>query len=373
MYSAGASADAAALVACFKESNCLTPGQQTTWDHLLEDRPSCLNASHTWWSKLPSSIPVTLVTQLSGDRIPQLKAQCNVWLGPIAATMYVPLLSPAGTDLLTASRQRLLATVNAVQELFNYAEKQNKCQLRMLLIHEVFTEQQAANVLYPVNSLRNWARLMADTPLIANIDVDMLPSVTMSKSLLDEMDVKNCGGQVYADSIALRDKSQIPDLIDQECFDQFRKGVAPMCHNATDYSRWMTATKPYSVDYQEHFEPWFMADRMSSLWYDVRYRGYGKNKIVHVAATHSAGFSFHIHPAGFLVHRPHTESKGRKEFLKVKFGSRKKPTMLEGSLYKHIEDIWNSSRRDMKLGSYEAVVDPTMLSCMKQLPWWNGQ
>ncbi len=38
-------------------------------------------------------------------------------------------------------------------------------------------------VLYPVNSLRNYARLMADTDLIANIDVDMIPAASFSAAL----------------------------------------------------------------------------------------------------------------------------------------------------------------------------------------------
>lgn len=43
--------------------------------------------------------------------------------------------------------------------------------------------------LYPINSLRNYARLLADSPLIANIDVDMLGSVGLSASLLLGWDV----------------------------------------------------------------------------------------------------------------------------------------------------------------------------------------
>ncbi len=44
-----------------------------------------------------------------------------------------------------------------------------------MLVYEAFMQERAASVLYPVNALRNYARLLADTPLIANIDVDMLP------------------------------------------------------------------------------------------------------------------------------------------------------------------------------------------------------
>jgi hypothetical protein len=57
------------------------------------------------------------------------------------------------------------------------------CQLRIMLLYEVFAEERAT-ALYPVNTLRNYARLMADTQLVANIDVDMLPSATLSRALL---------------------------------------------------------------------------------------------------------------------------------------------------------------------------------------------
>lgn len=52
-------------------------------------------------------------------------------------------------------------------------------------MYEVYAEWKAL-VLYPVNYLRNYARLMADTPMIANIDVDMLPSASLTKALMQE-------------------------------------------------------------------------------------------------------------------------------------------------------------------------------------------
>lgn len=42
------------------------------------------------------------------------------------------------------------------------------CQPRLLLVYEVFAEERAT-ALYPVNALRNYARLLADTPLVGDI------------------------------------------------------------------------------------------------------------------------------------------------------------------------------------------------------------
>ena len=66
-----------------------------------------------------------------------------------------------------------------------WAASRSGCQPRIVLLYEAFVHDRAAAVLYPVNLLRNYARLLADTPLIANIDVDMLPSLSLSAGLRD--------------------------------------------------------------------------------------------------------------------------------------------------------------------------------------------
>ncbi len=44
------------------------------------------------WSAKPSDLPVTVTTQLSVSRLPQLYAQCKSWSGPLSAAVYVPLV-----------------------------------------------------------------------------------------------------------------------------------------------------------------------------------------------------------------------------------------------------------------------------------------
>lgn len=203
---------AAALASCLP-SSCAS--QRTVWDSMLKDRPSCIALHRVWWpqdlprqkgKKVPQqgSLPVTLVTQLSTNRLKALEAQCTAWAGPLAAAVYLPLHNPGAlgdTQLSSSSRQKLQAAVAGIEDLMRELRnaaaaiaaaaakadsaseaRVGPCELRVVLLYEVFAEERAT-VLYPVNALRNYARLLADTPLIANIDVDMLPSASLSRAL----------------------------------------------------------------------------------------------------------------------------------------------------------------------------------------------
>ena len=59
------------------------------------------------------------------------------------------------------------------------------------------------------------------------------------------------------------------------------------------------------------YEPWIVANRKDVPWHDVRFRGYGQNKIVHVAHTHALGFHFVVHPSAFIIHRAHEITAAR--------------------------------------------------------------
>mmetsp|Transcript_521 Transcript_521/g.1388 ORF Transcript_521/g.1388 Transcript_521/m.1388 type:complete len:455 (-) Transcript_521:411-1775(-) len=421
---------AQAVLTCLPDS-CIN--HRTTWQHMLDDVPSCIAGSRVWWSEHAAKLPVTLVTQLSVDRIPALKAQCAAWAGPLAAVVYQPLHNPGqagNVQLSSVNRQKLQTAIALIEELFRSAEadaaksaasqggpaasRPGSCQLRVLLAHEVFAEERATT-LYPVNALRNYARLLADTPLVANIDVDMLPSASLSKALAEGWDSTSdaaasgsksgapgsassllslmsekeavvvipafetlCGGPAYADELSVAGKQQLSEAIDKECLQPFRNKVAPACHNVTDFARWFGmreegggTVKEYAVQYQNEFEPWFISKRAATQWYDVRYRGYGKNKIQQVAHTAGRGAVFHVHPTGFLVHRPHPESAARKTFLRVKFKSRKDASLLSGSLYEHVEALWAQHLPDIRAGSFEPMVDAGLSKCVRELAWWG--
>jgi hypothetical protein len=38
-------------------------------------------------------------------------------------------------------------------------------------------------------------------------------------------------------------------------------------------------------------------------------RGYGWNKVQHIAALNATGFRFVVHPTGFIIHRAHERTR----------------------------------------------------------------
>lgn len=51
------------------------------------------------------------------------------------------------------------------------------------------------------------------------------------------------------------------------------------------------------------YEPWTIVDREVAPWHDVRFRGYGQNKIVHIAHMNASDFKFVVLPNAFIIHR----------------------------------------------------------------------
>eukprot|EP00955_Chlamydomonas_euryale_P095902 364968-Chlamydomonas_euryale.AAC.8 len=51
------------------------------------------------------------------------------------------------------------------------------------------------------------------------------------------------------------------------------------------------------------YEPWTIVDRLSAPWHDARFRAYGQNKIVHIAAMNASGYQFVVLSNAFIVHR----------------------------------------------------------------------
>ena len=62
-----------------------------------------------------------------------------------------------------------------------------------------------------------------------------------------------------------------------------------------------TLQAPYDITYCRRYEPWGIIDRRLMPWFDVRFRGYGRNKIVFTAALNASGFAFEVGVHGPLV------------------------------------------------------------------------
>jgi hypothetical protein len=107
------------------------------------------------------------------------------WPGPISAALYVALNSGSQNNSTRwkEAEKLLHHAISDARSFHAMAEKNLSCQLDLLLVYERFNSSREM-ILYPVNTLRNYARLQARTPLIGLFDADMLTSLTLFYDLL---------------------------------------------------------------------------------------------------------------------------------------------------------------------------------------------
>lgn len=61
--------------------------------------------------------------------------------------------------------------------------------------------------------------------------------------------------------------------------------------------------------YEEGYEPYVIIHRRYVPWYDERFVGYRKNKVVHLLYLSSSGIQWVVHPRAFAVHSPHPRAR----------------------------------------------------------------
>ncbi|KAG2487429.1 hypothetical protein HYH03_013996 [Edaphochlamys debaryana] len=412
----------------------------TSWEQVIQDQHPYLKAVAAYWSRKTADVPLTLATQLSWNRKWQLKAMCRTWGGPIAAVLHMPVLIPRVTgrpngtldDIPPDTMKRALEKVAAFHAR---VEASQPCKMDLILLAEPYRDAKSL-VLYPVNLLRNYARLMARTPLIGVIDVDLLVSASLHAAMVEpaageryvaeaEAAVAAAAagrtGPAYSTGFArvegMKERARAlnisfpadgaeaqpgpagrvayvlpafitkwgpvkfqvsladtlvsqPKIVVQEEFTRehiTRFDPESTGHRATNYSRWFGASQPYTVHWEDRYEPWVLVDRLGSTWADTRFRGYGKNKIVQVRALAYDGYDFKVHPSAFLVHRPHVASSSQTAHTRsASLGAHRKTTMYGKNLH-----LYNQINHEMLYGNYTVFVDPATAACRSKLSWWK--
>ncbi|XP_043564881.1 LARGE xylosyl- and glucuronyltransferase 1 [Chiloscyllium plagiosum] len=189
---------------------------------------------------------VTLVAQLSMDRLQMLEAICKHWEGPISLALY---LSDA-----------------EAQQFLRYAQGSEVLMSRSNVgYHIVYKEGQ----FYPVNLLRNIAMKHVNTPYMFLSDIDFLPMYGLYEYLR---------------------------------YHVWTKGHAP-----TNFAKWRTATTPYHVNWEVDFEPYVVV-RRDCPEYDRRFVGFGWNKVAHVMELDAQEYEFIVLPNAYMIHMPHAPS-----------------------------------------------------------------
>lgn len=238
---------------------------------------------------------VTLITQVSPDRLSRLVDMSASWSGPISAAVYV---KDAEEELPIIDE--LVATSESVREFVDF--------------HILYANKTR----YPVNNLRNMALLNSRTPLIMILDADFVTSKNMHDYLSEVGQreiLNNDKKQVYvvpAFSSDLRPhklpktKSDLLRAVSSRTVIPVNEKICPKCHGPTNYKRWYDATEPYNVLYRWIYEPYLMLnkDHLAEL-FDERLKGYGFDKNSHVFTLATYGYEFIVLPDPFVIHMNH--------------------------------------------------------------------
>jgi len=248
---------------------------------------------------------VTVVTQLSVDRLPRLEELCSAWCGVVSAAVLIPSHGAPGRS----------KALREVALLHKKVESQGRCRLDLAVVDAMPPATAGYDAMYPINALRNIALEQAQTDLVFLLDVDFVPSEGLYETLLSafrelhhaclrhkavlvvpafEMEV---GGPVARGKMELLDGATA-----------FHVGHFPKGHAPTNYRHWWQASEPYRVEYEECYEPYVVAARAHVPKYDERFRGYGMNKIVHIFHLHALGTAFFVLPQHFVAAEPHPKS-----------------------------------------------------------------
>lgn len=334
------------------------------------DVPTLVVKKVYWSKKVRNPNDITLVTQLSIDRLSALEVQCSLWSGVVTAAVYVPAVD---TRIVSSNKKIANRTpsvlLDFLKEFHAAQEASGRCKLDLLYIYEEVPSIELVG-LYPVNAMRNRALQAAKTDIVLLLDVDFLPNKNLSDEFQSPQNYKMLHAAVSEGqaivlpafeityeqenvtdptaavtstvesmvSKSIESKDAVKEMLDNQQIRGFHMDGFASGHRSTDFERWLSASVDYKVQYEEGYEPYIIARRTAVPWYDERFKGYRKNKVIHLMHMHSLGTSFIVTPRGWVVHRPHkaaptwkvTKKTGYWKYLR-KLYDRVKVEMKEGS------------------------------------------
>uniref|UniRef100_A0A671RAC7 Glycosyltransferase-like protein LARGE2 n=1 Tax=Sinocyclocheilus anshuiensis TaxID=1608454 RepID=A0A671RAC7_9TELE len=238
---------------------------------------------------------ITLVAQLSMDRLQMLEAICKHWEGPISLALYMS----------DAEAQQFLRYAQASEVLKNR---------KNVGYHIVYKEGQ----FYPVNLVRNVALRNVNTPYVFLTDVDFLPMYGLydylRKSIV-QLDMANTKKALVVPAFETlryrlsfpKSKAELLSMLDMGTLYTFRYHVWTKGHAPTKYAKWRTATTPYKVEWEADFEPYVVV-RRDCPEYDQRFVGFGWNKVSHIMELDAQEYDLIVLPNAFMIHMPHAPS-----------------------------------------------------------------
>eukprot|EP00054_Salpingoeca_dolichothecata_P030829 m.254231 g.254231 ORF g.254231 m.254231 type:complete len:586 (-) comp26728_c1_seq2:34-1791(-) len=277
---------------------------------------------------------VTMVTQISIDRLNTLKITSASWKAPISLVIYVP------SQTTNVEKDFSWKEFYIRKKLHEATDAQTS---KLWNVIAVFGRKK--NDPYPINTLRNLALWNARTEYVFLNDADFVPAMdfqtAFSSSLQAARDLGLSDDKTAFvvpafeftshsknDIVVPHDKEQLLEQVKRKKIRPFRIKQSPASHSPTNYQRWyLTPSGVYPIeDYEDKFEPYCVVKLSDTLpSYDPRFENYGMNKIEHIMELYAAGYQFAVMANAWTTHVPHPETKISKAFLtspKARFQNR---------------------------------------------------
>lgn len=261
-------------------------------EHLIVHRTHVFYMDYQY---TPVEWDVTLVAQLSMDRLQMLDAICKHWEGPMSLALYIS----------DAEAQQFLRYAQQSEVLMNR---------KNIGYHVVFKDGQY----YPVNYLRNVALQQVQTEYMFLSDIDFLPMYGLYEYLKKAIAMSDMAKQKKALVVPAFEtqryrmtfpntKAELLTMLDAGDLFTFRFHVWAKGHAATNYDRWRNSSMPYSINWELDFEP-YIAVSKNIPEFDQRFLGFGWNKVSHIMQLDAEGYEFVVLPNAFIIHMPHAPS-----------------------------------------------------------------
>ena len=308
---------------------------------------------------------VTLVTQCSLDRLPRLAEQAAAYgNSPVSVAVYIPFVATSG-EVRAGGERGKKSEAEMFETIRRFHAQLASEGVRRVTISLLFGNAPGATEyddMYPINNLRNLALDAATSQMVLLVDVDFVPSPQlaslcsgvgpgpdMQKSSISYAEAHSLcsdGAVLVVPAFEVEEnlaalpstQHELASLWQEHRAEGFHVSNFPKGHSPTDFERWFSASSPYTIDYQEHFEPYVIACRVLVPRYDERFRGYGMNKISHLYEIAAAGATFAVLPHVFLTAREHARSAS---YQRV-FGLHRDPSHAV-----RIALLWGAFKRQM--------------------------
>ncbi|OTF70651.1 hypothetical protein BLA29_000363, partial [Euroglyphus maynei] len=272
---------------------------------------------------------ITLVSQVSMDRLVILEQSLRTWNGPVSISIYV--LTNNSTNGRIQDWQRLYIN-KKIASLKIALEKST-----IILVPSVNSDH------YPINVLRNLAIKMVQTRFMFLVDADFQPSPNLETNFLSTMnkyhsnylrqhDTNGCRIAFVVPAFEyleipnkedpiLKSKDELIQMIhrDDPMIEPFRLHESNEVHGLTDYWKWYHANRPYNITYKFHdkYEPYIIVEKNSHFpLYDENLFNYGMNKVMHIGEMFAANYTFEVLNNVWTIHFQHRSTPYYMDFLK---------------------------------------------------------